>query len=95
MASCVEEMDYEILLANSSFDECSKLIRKRCREIYFTNPGYKVFNLYLIGVPPIPIGIEDDHILIVYIKPCHGAFVLKIPAGEEEIERIRRELKNK
>jgi hypothetical protein len=88
-------MDYEILLANTSFAEGSKLIQKRCREVYFTNPGYKVFNLYLIGVPPIPIGIEEGHILIIYIKPCHGAFVLKVPAGTEEIERIRKELKKK
>ena len=92
MASCVEELDYEILLARTTFANCSKLIQKRCREIYFVAPGYKIFNIYLIGIPPLPIGIEDDHVLIAYIKPCHGAFVLRIPGGGE-IERIRKELK--
>ncbi|CAD6492755.1 MAG: hypothetical protein AEth_00479 [Candidatus Argoarchaeum ethanivorans] len=92
MAPCVEELDYEILLSRTTFAECSKLIQKRCREIYFVAPGYKIFNIYLIGIPPLPIGIEGDHILIAYIKPCHGAFTLRIPGGGE-IERIRKELK--
>jgi len=92
MASCVEEMDYEILLARRPLDECSKLIRKRCREVYFVDPGFKIFGLYLIGVPPIPIGIEYEHLFIIYVKPCHGAFVLKLP-GDGEVARIRAELK--
>ncbi|HHI30644.1 hypothetical protein B6V01_005175 [Methanosarcinales archaeon ex4572_44] len=92
MAACVEEMDYEILLARRPLDECSKLIRKRCREIYFANPGFRVFELHLIGVPPIPIGIENEHLIIIYVKPCHGAFVLKLP-GDGEVDRIRAELK--
>ncbi|MHC1571186.1 MAG: DUF1894 domain-containing protein [Methanosarcinales archaeon] len=92
MAACVEEMDYEILLSRRPINECSKFIQKRCREVYFVDPGFKILGLHLIGVPPIPIGIEDEHVVIIYVKPCHGAFVLKLP-GDGEIERIRSELK--
>jgi len=81
-------MDYEILLSHISFKEGREFIRRNFREVYEVEPGYKLFDVYLIGVPPILVGIEDDHVIFPYVKPCHGAFVLKIKGGEE-IEKLR------
>lgn len=85
---CIEEMSYEILLGNTSFKECADFIKENYREIYYVPPGYKIFDVYLIGVPPIPLGVDDDFVILPYIKPCHGSFVLKVP-GAEEIKNLR------
>lgn len=50
---CIELMDYEILLSNTSFKEGREFIKKNFREVYEVEPGYKLFDVYLIGVPPI------------------------------------------
>jgi hypothetical protein len=86
---CIEEMKYEILLANSSFKECREYIKKNCSEIYTVDPGFKLFELHLIGVPPVLIGVEGSNVIFPYTKPCYGTFLLKIE-GREEIERLRR-----
>lgn len=85
---CIDEMTYEILLPNSSFRECAAYIKKHFKEIYYVPAGYRIFATYLIGVPPIPVAVENDHIILPYVKPCHGSFVLRIPGGEE-VERLR------
>ncbi len=82
-------MNYEILLPNSSFRECAEYIKKNFKEIYYVDAGFKIFDNYLIGVPPIPIAVDGDFIIMPYVKPCHGSFVLRIP-GEEEVERMRK-----
>jgi len=81
-------MDYEILLSNVSFKEGREFIKGNFREVYEVEPGYKLFDIYLIGVPPILVGVEDDHVIFPYLKPCRGTFVLKMK-GEEEIGRLR------
>ena len=86
---CIDEMNYEILLPNSSFKECADFIRKNFKEIYDVPAGFKIFDGYLVGVAPIPIAIDGEFIILPYVKPCHGCFVLKIPAGEE-VERMRK-----
>jgi len=85
---CIELMDYEILLSNVSFKEGREFIKGNFREVYEVEPGYKLFDIYLIGVPPILVGVEDDHVIFPYLKPCRGTFVLKMK-GEEEIGRLR------
>jgi hypothetical protein len=85
---CIELMDYEIVLSNISFKEGRDYIKTNIKEVYEVKPGYKLFDIYLIGIPPILVGIEGDHVIFPYIKPCHGAFVLKIKGGEE-LERLR------
>lgn len=90
---CIDEMNYKILLPNSSFKECADFIKKNCTEIYYVEAGFRIFDNYLIGVPPIPLGIENDDIILPYVKPCHGCFVLKIP-GKEEILRLRQKNSN-
>lgn len=85
---CIELMDYEIVLSNVSFKEGREYIKTNIKEVYEVKPGYKLFDIYLIGIPPILVGIEGDYVIFPYIKPCHGAFVLKIKGGEE-LERLR------
>ncbi|MDI6811165.1 MAG: DUF1894 domain-containing protein [archaeon] len=80
---CIELMDYKILLADITFKEGREFIRRNFKEVYEVEPGYKLFDVYLIGIPPILIGIEDGYIIFPYVKPCHGTFVLKIKDGED------------
>jgi hypothetical protein len=47
-----------------------------------------MFNVHIIGVPPLYIGVEGEHVIFPYTKPCHGTFVVKIPGGAE-IARLR------
>ena len=86
--SCIEELDYEILLPNSSIKECADYIKKNFNEIYFVRQGYRIFNTYLIGINPIPVAVDNDDIIMPYVKPCHGSFVLRIK-GKAEVERLR------
>jgi hypothetical protein len=48
-----------------------------------------MFDVYLIGVPPISIGVDGDDVIFPYTKPCYGTFLLRI-RGEEEIESLRK-----
>jgi len=85
---CIELMDYKVLLSNISFKEGREFIKGNFKEVYEIEPGYKLFDVYLIGVPPIFVGVEDGNVIFPYVKPCHGTFVLKIE-DEEEIDRLR------
>ena len=82
-------MKYEVLLKNTSFKECREYIDTNFKEIYQVNPGYKMFDVYLIGVPPISIGVDGDDVIFPYTKPCYGTFLLRI-RGEGEIELLRK-----
>jgi hypothetical protein len=86
---CIDEMNYEILLPNSSFKECTDFIKKNFKEIFYVPAGFKIFDTYLIGVPPVPIAVDCENIILPFVKPCHGCFVLRIP-GKEEAERLRK-----
>ncbi len=89
---CIELMDYKILLSRTSFKESRDYIRKHFKEVYQVEPGFKLFDVYLIGVPPIFIGVEDSHVIFPYVKPCHGTFVLKIK-DEDEVKSLMKEKK--
>ena len=87
--SCIEQMKYDLLLERVSFKEAKEFIEKNSDEVYYVNPGYKIFkDYYIIGVPPIAMGAKGDDLLFTYVKPCHGTFVMKIES-EEEIKRLR------
>ena len=81
---CVEALKYEILLRHCSFKEAGDYIRTHCSECYEVPPGFKLFDVYIIGVPPVLVGIDDDTILFPYTKPCHGTFLLKVEGRGEE-----------
>lgn len=86
---CIDEMNYEILVPATSFKECAEYIERNFKEVYYVPAGYRIFDSYLIGVPPIPIAVDGDDVILPYVKPCHGCFVLRIP-GKEEAERLRK-----
>ena len=87
---CIELMDYKILLSRTSFKEGREYIQKNFKDVYEVEPGYKLFDVYLIGVPPIFIGAEGNCVIFPYVKPCHGTFVLKIE-DEGEVKRLVKE----
>ena len=89
---CIELMDYTVLLSRVSFKECREYIKGNFKEVYEVEPGYKLFDVYLIGVSPIFVGVEDGKVIFPYVKPCHGTFVLKIE-DEEEAKRVIKEKK--
>jgi hypothetical protein len=88
---CIELREYEILLSGGTYKDGREFIRTNFKEVYEVEPGYKLFDVYLIGVPPILVGVENGCIIFPYVKPCHGTFVLKIKDGEE----IKRLIKKK
>ncbi len=85
---CLEAMRPEVVLAQCSFREAREYIRKHVREHYEVEPGYRIFDVHILGVPPLYVGVEGDHVVFPYTKPCHGTFVVKA-AGGDEIGRLR------
>lgn len=81
-------MKYEILLSRCSFKEAREYIKKNFGDVVEVPPGYGIFNVHLIGVPPLLVGIDGDKVVFPYTKPCHGTFVMKIE-GKEEIAKLR------
>ena len=81
-------MDYEVILSDISFKQGRDYIKANFEEVHDVKPGYKLFDIYLIGLTPILVGVAGGHIIFTYMKPCRGTFVLKIKC-EEEIERLR------
>lgn len=87
---CLESMKYEILKRQVSFREAAEYVRRNYREYYEVPPGFKLFDIHIIGVPPILVGIDGPNIIFPYTKPCHGTFLLRV-SGEGEVERIKKE----
>jgi hypothetical protein len=81
-------MNYEILLRNGSFKECREYIRKHFTESIEVQPGFKIFDVHIIGIPPITVGIDGDFIIFPYTKPCHGTFLLRMN-DPDEAKRLR------
>jgi hypothetical protein len=86
---CIESMKYEIILRDASFKECRDYIRANCKEFVDVDPGFKIFDKHIIGVPPISIGFKGDVLIFPFTKPCYGTFLMKIE-DHDEAERIRR-----
>ena len=85
---CLEALKPEIILSQASFKEAREYIKKNVRECHEVEPGYKIFDVHIIGVPPLYVGVEGEHLIFPYTKPCHGTFVVKVPGGEE-LARLR------
>jgi hypothetical protein len=86
---CIESMKYEIILRDASFKECRDYIRGNYKEYVDVDPGFKIFDKHIIGVPPISIGFDGDVIIFPFTKPCYGTFLMKIEDPDEAV-RIRR-----
>lgn len=86
---CIEQLDYELIAKGITISECEKYIRNNCDEIFTVNSGYKIFgDIFLFGSTNIPIGIYNDKIILPFIKPCFGIFLVKLDGGDE-IYRLR------
>lgn len=93
--SCIEQMKYKLYLERTSFKDARDYIKKNSEEVYEVDPGYKIFkDYYIIGVPPVFMGVRGKEMLFTYVKPCHGTFVMGIDS-EEEIARLRENEKAK
>lgn len=80
---CVENLNYEILVRDASFKESRDYIKKNFHESIDVDPGFKVFDVYVIGVPPIAIGLDGNFVIFPYTKPCHGTFLLRVEDADE------------
>ncbi|HUH79516.1 MAG TPA: DUF1894 domain-containing protein [Methanoregula sp.] len=87
---CIENLKYEMILPlGASFRECREYVEKNFPEVWYVDPGYKLFDEYIIGLPPIALGIGDGKkIVFPYTKPCHGTYLLGIE-DPGEVERVR------
>ncbi|NLX48791.1 MAG: DUF1894 domain-containing protein [Methanospirillum sp.] len=86
--SCIDQIEYEIILSGASFREGAEYIRKHFGEHYEVDPGYRLFDAHLIGVPPVVLGVDAEDVIFPYTKPCRGTFLLRA-RGPEEIARLR------
>ena len=78
-----------MLLEGASFKGAKEFIEKYSDEIYYVEPGYKIFgDCYLIGLRPIALGIKGFDLIFPIVKPHLGTFVAKAKA-EQEIKRLR------
>lgn len=86
-----ESENYRILTSRSGFKDCVKLIEKEAAEVVYVNAGEKILGARIIGIPPIPIGIDEKKgtVTIPYTKPCYGTAVVELPVEKDEIEKIR------
>ncbi|MDR0901131.1 MAG: DUF1894 domain-containing protein [Methanobrevibacter sp.] len=82
--------DYGILLSRAGFKDCAKIINEKSEEVWHVNAGETVLGARIIGIPPIPIGVNPKKhtIIISYTKPCHGTAAIEIPVKDEDIEEI-------
>lgn len=89
---CVESMNYEIVLRDATFRESRDYIKAHFSEFIDVQPGFKVFDVYVIGLPPIAIGLDGDFVIFPYTKPCHGTFLLRVE-DQKEAARLRAQKK--
>lgn len=86
--ACLDQFEYEVLLKGVSFSEARRFIEDNSEKVYYVKRGYKIFQkYYLIGKPPIPLGVHDIYLLLPLVKPRLGTSVIKIQA-EEEVKQL-------
>ncbi|MGC9517999.1 MAG: DUF1894 domain-containing protein [Methanomicrobiales archaeon] len=86
-----ESEDYKVHMSRSGFKDCAKYIEENGKEIIHVKAGAKIVGARIIGIPPIPIGIDSEksHIMLPYTKPCYGTAVVEVPVEMDEIKKIR------
>lgn len=86
----VDKIDHEVLLERATFMEAREFIEKISDEVYHVLPGYRLFDdCYLVGVPPIVLGIKGSDLIFPIVKPRLGTYVIKAKA-HEEVKRLRK-----
>lgn len=86
--ACIESLKYDIILQGASFSECRDFVRANCSEFVTVDPGFRIFEKAIIGVPPILIGLDGDVITFPFTKPCYGTYLLRTE-NPAEAARIR------
>ena len=86
---CIESLPYEVLLRGGSFKECRDYIRNHFKESIEVQPGFKVFDTHIIGVPPVSVALDGDFVIFPFTKPCHGTFLLRVE-DKAEADRLRK-----
>ena len=86
-----ESENYEILISKAGFKESKKVIEDHSPEVVYVDAGAKILGVRIIGIPPVPIGINEDRdtVTLSYTKPCYGTAVIELPVKKEDIENIR------
>ncbi len=86
---CMDNIKHDVLLEGATFKDAREFIRRNFKEVYYVQPGYRILkDCYLVGVPPVPIAIENSNIIFPIVKPHYGTFVVKVQA-EQEINKVR------
>jgi hypothetical protein len=86
---CIESLPYEVILRGASFKECRDYIRNHFKESIEVQPGFKVFDTHIIGVPPVSVALDGDFVIFPFTKPCHGTFLLRVE-DKAEADRLRK-----
>jgi len=86
--ACIEDMNKEVLLSGATFKEARAFVEERCREVYYVDPGFRLLEKVVIGIPPIAVGVEGAFLILPYTKPCYGTFLLRVECPEE-VKRLR------
>ncbi len=90
--ACMRELDFEILLKNTTLKECENIIKECCEDVYLVPGGYKVKGVTLLGAVS-PVGFSGKNIIFRFTKPCFGFFVLRLKSDKEEIKELRDQYK--
>ncbi len=86
----INKIKHEVLLERASFREAREFIEKNSDEVYHVQPGYRLFHdCYLVGIPPIALGIKGSELIFPLVRPRLGTFVIKAGANEE-IKRLQK-----
>ena len=78
-----------VLPLGASFKECREYVERNYSDVRYVDPGYKLFDEYLIGLPPLAIGLSGADVVFPYTKPCHGTYLLVV-TDADEATRVRR-----
>ncbi|HEY3360777.1 MAG TPA: DUF1894 domain-containing protein [Methanosarcina sp.] len=90
--ACLREYDFEILLKNTTLQECESFIKNHTEDTYLVPGGYKVKGITLLGTTS-PVGFSGNDIIFRYTKCCFGFFALRLKNEAEEIKRLREQYK--
>ena len=57
----------EILASQAGFKDCARLIRFKAPEIVYVNAGEEILGSRVIGITPIPIGVDSKRNCLFHI----------------------------
>jgi hypothetical protein len=88
--SCRDKIGgHALLLEGVTFKEAREFIEDNSDEVYYVPPGYKILDdCYLIGTPPIALGVKGLDLIFPVVRPRLGTFVLSAQS-EKDIMQLR------